>query len=128
KMVARAAAQLQFSSRAQFASLSSAITFTAGKLITEGPGPDEVTTKGKFENLFEALVNLDLVAGEIDSGRTAARMTDTMQGWVAEKQDDFVYLMAASLRDLGWSEESASSYTNVEIPEFNTGGLMENLD
>ena len=127
KMLARAAAQLQHSSVRQFGGLSSVITFTAGKEITEGPGPTEVESKGKYENLFEALVKLDLVQGDIDGGRASARMTDMMHEWVAERHVPFMYLMQAMLRDSGWSEETLAKYSAAEAPDLNVG-LMEDLD
>jgi hypothetical protein len=130
-MLSRAAAQLKYTTVRQFGGISSVVTFTAGKRIYEGPTPGEnevANDKGKHENLFEALINLDLVQGDVDAGRTAARMTDMMQRWVADSHEHFMYLMGASLRDQGWTEEEVAEYSaESAVPDLDMG-LMENLD
>ena len=125
-MLARASAQLQFTSSRQFRTMLSLITFTAGQAIANGP--ELVENKGRFENLYDALIDLDMVGGDVDGGRKAARMTDTMQQWADDAQDSFVYLMTSALREAGWSEDDLDkACTSTERPEFNAG-LLENLD
>jgi hypothetical protein len=124
-MLSRATASLQHTTMRQFGGISSAVTFTAGKLIEETTEPSEA---GKYENLFQALIDLGMVTGDADSGRNAARMTDTMHRWVAEANDGFMYLMASALRDMGWSEEQTAEYISESaMPDLDMG-LLENLD
>lgn len=130
-MLSRAAAQLKHTTERQFGGLGSAITFTAGHMVTEGPSPAEneaAGAKGKYESLFEALITLDMVGGDVDTGRTAARMTDMMQSWVADQNDNFLYLMGAELRGMGWTEVQVAEYTETSpVPDLNVG-LLESLD
>lgn len=127
RMLARASAQFQFASHGMFGVMSSMITFTAGRMVIEGPPPDQVEYKGKYEQLFESLISLDLVGGDVDSGRSAARMTDMMHQWISESQDSFMYLMTAGLRDAGWDDDKIAAYIKQEIPRLRAG-LLEGLD
>lgn len=126
KMLARAAAQLQQATFSQLAGLSSVITLAAGKEVIE-VGDTGKREPGKYEDLFKALIRLDLVRGDVDSGLEAARVTDLIQDWVSSQHTHFLYLMAASLQDFGWPEELVAEYTQIKVPEFKAG-LLNNLD